>query len=411
MALYEKNTTYTFVGNVVNAIADEALYTGMANGSLCIMREDQKNEETALSGTPTVKVRVVEKKYDGTYTFSPWFTYNDILTKQKALYSANTPQEQISYIGYDGTTVTGLGTVTAGEVYQISVWLLHTQGAANNTPFIKSIPYQALVGDTESSLAYGLTSMAIKVLKRNLPTPIILAERIYAGAQSNGLAATVSVTNGSTAITCSADMTAVLINGTIIRLGTQGANSIAPVYIIASQDAGVGAARVYNLDIPWQGATNAAIADASTETAVAGAHWGIKLTGIKQVFSPIRSEYTKVRFKYTLSAFDSNVVSYTGQVALEGSGTFEQVNVLEKMGFFNEGRPFVEPYPPTITRGVSEVQVSAGTDNTYDIITVEVKSSDFASETTGSDVISKWRMNIAVLAGLTYDNLDTVLGA
>ena len=122
----EKNATYVFVGNVANGIADETDYTGMAAGSIAVVRAlDNLNEETALSGTPTVNVRIVQKNADGTYKFSPIFNYGQILYKQMENFSPNV--QQVSYFGYDGTNnTTGFPTIVSGDTYTLHVVLKHS---------------------------------------------------------------------------------------------------------------------------------------------------------------------------------------------------------------------------------------------------------------------------------------------
>lgn len=410
MSLYEKNSTYVFVGNVAHGLSHGNAVSGQAAGSVLLEFENGTAElTTALSGATTTKVRVSQKKADGTVVKSPWFDYASILTKTSSDYSAlgaaAQAAEQISYIGYDGTTVTGLGTITEGEVYQIAFNLMHTQGAVNNSTFVKHVPYEVQIGDTDSDLAFGLTDMAIKVLNRHMPEKAIKVERINGGAQAVALN-NLSLTNGSVAFTSADDDTLTLVNGTILRIEEPENNGSAvtdPCYIVVGNDGGAGAARVYYLDIPFQGVTNA---DHDQCETVTEGEWGIKFTGIAQSFIPIRSEYHKVRFKMQLSGFDSNVANYTAQQAFEGQGVYEQVATLEKLAFFNEGRPFVEAYPPTITR--SEAVVG----EVYDLIMLEIKANELQSETVGIPVKSNMRIIIASKSSLdgNTNTWDTPLG-
>lgn len=96
-------------------------------GSVVLVKTDQttvKSEEGALvSGTG---YQLINKLSDGTIVRSPMFAVLILLLRVKATYTQ--PSEQVSFLGYDGSTVTGLGTITLGESYIVGLWLNHTKG-------------------------------------------------------------------------------------------------------------------------------------------------------------------------------------------------------------------------------------------------------------------------------------------
>jgi len=194
----EKNATYFFIGNVANGIADEALYTNMANGSVAVVRAlDNKNEESAISGT--TPVRVVQKNSDGTYVFSPIFSYNDILTKVKKDFVQDT--QQVSYFGYDSTyNTTGFGTPVSGSTYVLHVMLNHTRNTYNNAPEIKTVPYKA-TSTSQADMAKGLQESFIRQFTTGRePYPVIRCERVCdttSVAAYTGTSTIVKFTKGS----------------------------------------------------------------------------------------------------------------------------------------------------------------------------------------------------------------------
>lgn len=196
----EKNATYVFVGNVANGIADEAAYTGMAAGSIAVVRAlDNLNEESAISGT--TPVRVVQKNADGTYKFSPIFNYSQILYKEMENFSGNV--QQVSYFGYDGTNnTTGFPTIVSGDTYTLHVVLKHARNTYNNAPEIKTVPYRA-TSTSQADMALGLQQAFVRQFSTlREPNPVIRCERVadVASVAAFGTATTYLFTKGSTTV-------------------------------------------------------------------------------------------------------------------------------------------------------------------------------------------------------------------
>ena len=401
----EKNATYFYVGNVANGIADEAAFEGMAAGSIAVVRAlDNLNEESAISGT--TPVRIVQKKADGRYVFSPVFNYGQIQYKVKQDYVGNT--QQVSFWGYDGTSnITGLGTIVSGSTYVLHVVLNHSRNTYNNAPEIKTVPYKAL-STSQADLAKGLQESFIRQFSTlREPNPVIKCERVYSGAQLDALGtATAALTNGSNAVVFSEDMTSLVTAGTILRFGTSGAGT-APCYIVTSHNSGSGAARVYYLDVPYQGATTAALAANTVESAATGGYWGLKFTGVAQSFDPIVDSLTnnKVYFDITSEDFGS-VVEYKATKMSPGSGTYPQVAYQEIYSQFLDKSPIVSVRPRT------KYRQEATSGYTYTLYTFTVNTSDIHWNATGINNKSYVNITIAVKSDLATDigYFDTVLG-
>lgn len=136
----ESNLTYLMVGNVTNGYADNADVdlTTMPVDSIVLVKTTEttlKSEEGALVAGQ--EYELVNKLSDGTIIRSPKFTSANLITKGKAAYVQ--PTEQVSFLGYDGTTINGLGTITLGNSYIVGLWLNHTKGTYDQKGEVKHI--------------------------------------------------------------------------------------------------------------------------------------------------------------------------------------------------------------------------------------------------------------------------------
>ena len=134
----DRNVTYTFVGNVTNGYADDATANldTMPAGSIALLKvASNKVEEEALVDGQAYEV--VNKLSDGTILRSPAFTSADLVYANAEAYAQ--PSQQVSFIGYDGTTINGLGTITLGDSYSVQLSLSYTAGAIAQQNLMKSI--------------------------------------------------------------------------------------------------------------------------------------------------------------------------------------------------------------------------------------------------------------------------------
>lgn len=199
----EKNCTYLFVGNVTNGYADNADVDidTMPAGSVVLVKLDQttvKSEEGAITSSPTTPYQLINKLTDGTIVRSPMFYSGNVVTKGKAAYAQ--PTEQVSFLGYNGTSVTGLGTITLGESYIVGLWLNHTKGAYDQKGEVKHISAYA-TDTTQATVAKNLMGSHLKnfspIREQN---PSILCDRVAlttSVAALGGSGTVAKVTHGS----------------------------------------------------------------------------------------------------------------------------------------------------------------------------------------------------------------------
>jgi len=134
----DKNVTYLYVGNVTNGYADAATANldTMPAGSIALLKvASNEVEEGALVAGQVYEV--VNKLSDGTILRSPAFTSADLVYANAEAYAQ--PSQQVSFLGYDGTTINGLGTITLGDSYSVQLSLSYTAGAISQQNLMKSI--------------------------------------------------------------------------------------------------------------------------------------------------------------------------------------------------------------------------------------------------------------------------------
>lgn len=396
--MFEDSRTDLFVCSVTNG---NALPAALPNGSGGFYKvSDGTLEEGALEAG--VEYQFILRGLNGVLKKSQRFTVEQLTNP---VYQATIArQEQVSYVGYNGTT--GAIEATNSTYYSIRLVLDHTFGTLNNSPLMLTIPYKSDATATDSEIAAGLAIAGTTTLDRQAFKSVKI-ERISSGALANALAtATASVTNGSTSVVFSEDVTALVVAGTILRLGGTGAGTT-PCYIVSSTDGGAGAARIYYLDQKYQGAT-ATIAAGSVES-VTEADWGLKFTGISVTdanFNPVTDEPFVSKFTVELGTNWTTTTITNDVPPFIGSGTYQLVAAQEVYTQFQNKRPAISAYPPTV------YAQNAVSGDTYALFSFELTDSKFVDVTTGINPRSKYRVIIAVKTALAeVAEFDTVLTA
>ena len=173
MSYTSDQAQYQFIGNVTYNSA--ATIDALPLGAMAIIDEANAVKTDAL--TSTAYYRIVQKKADGNLLFSPLFLGSDIVSKSQTSYVAN--KNQVTYIGTNaaGTSVTGMGTHTAGDIYQIGVGI-NDWGSTTTSQTFRDLATEAITGDTDKTITGKLFDSAQRVLKRNAPYEAVNVERI-----------------------------------------------------------------------------------------------------------------------------------------------------------------------------------------------------------------------------------------
>lgn len=343
--------------------------------------------ETASTSVPAKypSIRLAVKN-DGVVNYSPRIFASDVLYFHQKGYVA--PAEQISYVGYNGTTnsIDATGTdfmltfvgdwdwaMWAEQKYRkVYDWYSNTatqQTVAQNFSFLFNM-------DQNKQASAGTGVMA-KVEVLNSGTA---ADWTSAG--------TVAVVNGSDVVTLSATSANAQLVGAILRLGSTGSGvgTTIPVYIVTgipSTDSTLTSTQV-RVHTPFQGTTAAALDATSGDAGIvtAGSDWGLKFTGKALTFGlPPFSDfkYEKVSFHIELKGFGTTVISESTR-ATKGTGTASVVKEFEYFASGNEGALNRTVIPLPIGRTYTTGTNSAVTD--YNTMAMEIANKQKASEIT-----------------------------
>ena len=397
--MYEKSVTYQFIGNVAGQRAQEGnSVEALTAGQMAIVNQTNVVATAGNNATYPANsvVRIAQRLANGQLVFSPEFRIRAGALRNYSTTAAAAATEHVAMFGHNGTNATGLGTITAGETYIINLVLSYTQGGVNNTPFIKTIPYRALAGDTELEVARGLVEAGIAIVNRNLPNRMIRVGRDFNPAQAFVAGVDdATVTYGSPAVAMNLHALDV---GDVVHFD-------ADAYIVTE----VVDANNFIIDVPYQGASGTVgLADIGSTLAVnvPDGDWAVGFVALAQDFDPINSYYHNVMFDLTYSGFDDGIdIGY--QAANPGTGTYEQVAMQEVYSAMNEGNVYISGYPRTNYR------LEADPTAAYQILTFEFVHDAFEAIGTGQKPVSLVKLILAVESTLADDiaDLNTILTA
>ena len=244
------------------------------------------------------------------------------------------PEEQVSYFGYNGSA----GNVEAinSNEYVLRVTFQEdtkTFGDKMNTIIANYISdSSASSSEVALNLAANLNRSA--AIYADVP---LKAEVITAGGTPTTSAQAVSVVNGSKTITYAAAPTGVTIGSLVFLAGA--------TYLVTNL---VGA--VATLNMPFQGATAAALAAGTTYASQNGylaatpSNVGIKVTGLVRRFRAGVWVYYKVRFVLTAKNAGATTIT-NAQAAYKGIGDGKEVQEIEWETVGNEGAFLRTPAP------------------------------------------------------------------
>lgn len=290
----------------------------------------------------------------GVHTSAGLHVVSDVIEKSKIkhiglkTYAAAT--EQVSYIGYNGTS--GSITATDNELYYVRLYLedLFNRSSSDGRR-VKHGVYRSGTSTTQEAIARGVTKSLIDNFSREAERQIRF-ERICNNAASNtelgGLSAAtgnLTATYGSKYVNAATDATGGgdISVGDWIRIGGATEALTDPMYEIVAIDA---ANDVLTLDIPYQGASG--VLDDDNVHLVANADalaadWGIKMTGLPLDFQLGKIKYKKSRWEVqvdTTEGFGESTPITLAQAASPGTGTVEIVKELEWFTVGHQGEFF-----------------------------------------------------------------------
>ena len=307
----QRNVKYTLVCNDDTALVTTGTindYADLTDGDMAIVDEAGTAYADGDSSDTNLKLRFAVR--NGTkLLYSPFFKGKNVT---RCHHTDNTAAvEQVVHIGYVGSGTYSIDYANE-TIYRASVDVYENDSTSKGQNRRYEGVCKSGTAATQYSVTKAMSDSLINNSKKVSPKPIKV-EMINSGAQASAMdTATAAVVNGSKYVVFSENMTAITTDGAIVRFGTSGAGT-APCYKIVSNDGGAAAARVYKLDLPYQGATAAAFAAATLETVTEGPYWGIQITGLTRTatFSPGKVPYSMVSFKAYKDGFDATITPVT----------------------------------------------------------------------------------------------------
>jgi hypothetical protein len=261
-------------------------------------------------------------------------------------YSGAIATEQVSYIGYNGTS--GSISEIDNNFYEIKLEHVPNAFAYGKRPAnYKYGTYQSGINATQEEIANGLVKSLVQNFVPNRTIDWrVFSEVTNAGARSAaGSAGTLTFTKYSKVVVASASTaTDQLVVGDYIQ--SVDALTTVGVYKIVAID---GTSGNLTLDVAYNGDTISGVTStddiAIPEATAQAADFGIKITGIKQKYDVNRwRQYDKVRFNVFLINFGTTGSSTTA--AFDGVAVYEQAANDEYISWGDEGQIFVDQIPP-----------------------------------------------------------------
>jgi hypothetical protein len=267
--------------------------------------------------------------------------------------------EQVSYIGYNGTT--GNIQVLASNFYTIKLEHVPNAFAYGKRPAnYKYGTYQSPLGLTQNSagqanIANGLVASLVQNFVPNRSTDWKVKSELVISDTTTAFGATTATsmvfTKYSKAVTVNTGAAGVTIAaGTYLRLGAT-TSTTSPVYRVATGAViGATSSGTIVLEVAYQGDTSTiTVAGGVTFIVTPAGDFGIKITGLKQQYDVNRwRQYDKVRFNVLLDGFPNTATptAVTTTAAFDGIGVYEQAANDEYISWGDEGQVFVDQVPP-----------------------------------------------------------------
>lgn len=282
--------------------------------------------------------------------------------------------EQVTYIGYDGTS--GSIEANSSKLYVVRINLKEQDLTGEGQEIILNAPYKSDASATQLEVANGVALALANTLNRQTVKPIrvdLLCSAAYFATAV--FANTVTVVNGEKLVTVGTNTdyntNVDLAVGDFVRFSAPAVTGSAvtdPVYKVVE----LTSTTQFKVDRPIEatsGSYTAAKLSAtviSASRAAAATNWGIKLTGIARTFSAGKFRYSKVSFEVGLdsaSSFGDTTLTYTTAMSL-GFGTYEQVAELEWDLLGNQGNDYRNDF----LWSAQKAEATSG--KTYDVLSL-----------------------------------------
>jgi len=355
--LIGKSTSRTASVNVL----DPANASYLKDGEIVVLDE---NDTPLVAGTtfPTSRfIRIVQRSGATASTSqlvqSAQLDGNNIISFRGLSYAA--PQEQITHVGYNGTS--GAIDASGTDDFVLRITMKHDKDMWSQQANARIFRFSPTSTSVDSDVA---DYFAQKMAEDQFLATEVTVERLNsnAGAASTGASGTITFTKGSKTLTTSGVTPATDYPvGAYIRFGTAVTDGVYKVSAVSNS------AQTITLDQAYQGASGtlaAASHEFITAALATAADWGLEITGVAQTFEVLKFPYLVVKFDLTISGFGSTTVVKT-QESLVGSGVGSQISTIEQFAIGFEG--VIDRFGPYAPAGRADAVVGSN----YDLITIE----------------------------------------
>ena len=347
---------------------------GATETTLATFKSDAANGETIAvesdgtaiaSGSSRIKILVKDK--NGKLKSSETISVAGIKRVAAKAYSA--PSEQISYVGFNGST--GSIDVINSNLYQVNIEFRDYNAFSALNRYRKQAHYQSAASASELAIAEGIRDSFIRNFTREPESNRINFELVASITNDASLGTAVGdvvFTKGSKFVSATdvddATTNSALAVGDLLRVGTTATDTVYRITAINTST------NVITLDQAFQGETTTIVDTdlAVVPTAnVATQSFGVKFTGKEQDFSLGKVEYQKLSFVLSLVDFGSTDVTLA-QAAKQGLGVGKRVAEAEEGTLGNSGEMYRTGEPHLYDyRSILEADQT----KKYDLVTVE----------------------------------------
>ena len=371
----QNDIRYSIVATTQSATGDGTLidsYADLNDGEVALVDE---RSYTIENGSPDMDtedyVRFIKR--DGTKLIPyPWFKVGKILSVNAETYSA--PSEQITYVGYNGTT----GNIDAENDTSYSGRIRFIDGFTPGGHEQEILfDYDSDSSGIASEIAIGLTNSIRKNENMFVEDAIdvtAVMDEAHGDNATGGFGSAVTLVEGTKTFTASGGTyttdggtSTALSAGDFVRFAasaTATATTTDSVYRIENVN---GTTVTLDRPVAEPGGTYGAVQTDVYSAAVGqAANWGVKITGVPRDVDPAYAPYFKNRFLLSLSNFGTTPVTKTD--ADEGAGYGAAVAEEEYTSQFNLGN--IQKNDSRRWKDISSATETAG----YDTISIGVEN-------------------------------------
>lgn len=313
--------------------------------------------------------------------------------------------EQVSYIGYNGTS----GEIEAAnsKLYVVRINMKEQDVTGFGQELILNSPYKSDASATQLEVALGLVQSLSRTLRRQTVPPIqaeLVCDVAYAATAA--FAGAVTFVKGQQYVTCGTNTdyntNVDLAVGDYVRFSdaqaTTGCLTTDGIYRVEE----LTSSTVFKVDRPIEEESFSAVASGKacatvlTAAKMAAADLGIKLSGVERAFTVGKTPWSKVSFTIGLdssSSFGDTPVTYSTAMTL-GQGNYEQIAELEWNLLGNDGNPYPGDFMWTAARAL------ATSGSTYDQMSITYYG-DHSTEGVGGTPRRLKQLLVAIATGFS----------